>query len=175
MTDSDQDAHTALAAQILDITYEEALTRKREHDIHFDQARQIAKAAHFGFVGFKEPEEFRAWARYAYGIDLSIYQIQTLRKLWEESPTRAVVERMLVSRVALTPAQERRVADIWREVWSEEEKNCDAARADLDEAIQQRETTCFRLTSQRATEQLGVDIDDKHIALARGVRFPWAV
>jgi DNA polymerase family A len=63
---SGKDPHTALAADILGITYEDAVVRKKDpHDKEFQTARssQGAKGANFGFPGGLGPVKFVRFAR----------------------------------------------------------------------------------------------------------------
>lgn len=79
---SGKDVHLDLAADILGITYEEALTRYVKGDKAVKDARQLAKAPNFGFPGGLGPARFQAYARAQYGIYLTIERCYELKKIW---------------------------------------------------------------------------------------------
>ena len=62
-----RDLHLELGAQLLDISYEEALERKKNDDPEIKDMRQAAKAANFGFPGGLGPDAFLKFAR-GYGF-----------------------------------------------------------------------------------------------------------
>lgn len=79
---SGEDAHLSLAATILGIPYEEAKVRRKEHAV--DEARQLAKAANFGFPGGLGCKTFVAWAKAAYGLVIGGEQAAGLKAAWSE-------------------------------------------------------------------------------------------
>ncbi len=77
---SGRELHLALAAQILGISYDEALRRKGEQ--YVKDARQLAKVGNFGFPGGMGPQKLVDFARAAYGLRLTVEQCEKLRKDW---------------------------------------------------------------------------------------------
>jgi DNA polymerase-1 len=73
------DPHLSMGADILGITYEEAVARKRDPEVK--EARQLAKPANFGFPGGMGAEAFVSFAR-GYGIKLSVGRGKELRDIW---------------------------------------------------------------------------------------------
>ncbi len=65
-----QDPHTALAADILGIPYDECAQRVEAGDEEADNARQTAKVANFGLPGGLGPRKLVLYARKAYKVDL---------------------------------------------------------------------------------------------------------
>ncbi len=78
-----QDVHLALAAEIMGITYEEALKRMKAGDAEMAEARQAAKVADFGFPGGMGAEAFRSFALQSYGTKITAQQSVLLRKAFE--------------------------------------------------------------------------------------------
>lgn len=81
-----KDVHSALASDLLGITYEEAMARKaKSHPLHkeFNDARQISKAANFGYPGGLGPKKFVAFAARS-GIELSLQRAKDLKQQWLE-------------------------------------------------------------------------------------------
>jgi len=85
------DAHTALACSILGIEYEEGIARKdKSHPLHheFDNARQTAKVANFGFPGGLGAAKLVLFARKTYNVELgateekAIERAKELRQQW---------------------------------------------------------------------------------------------
>lgn len=74
------DPHLDLAAQLLNITYEEAL--KRKHDPEVKNARQLAKIANFGFPGGLQPEAFIEYAA-GYGVKITLWESRNLYNNWK--------------------------------------------------------------------------------------------
>lgn len=73
------DAHLDLGAQIIGISYEEAIERKRDKDVK--EARQLAKPANFGFPGGLGPRGFVGFAR-GYGVKLDEAKGKELKDHW---------------------------------------------------------------------------------------------
>jgi len=76
------DPHTAFGADILGISYEEAVRRKKAGDEVFDNARQTAKVANFGFPGGLGPESLCLFARKSYGVLLTEERARELKEAW---------------------------------------------------------------------------------------------
>lgn len=77
-----QDPHTAFAASILDIPYEEAVARNDAGDEKVDNARQTAKVANFGFPGGLGAEKLCLFARKTYGVLLTEDKAKDLKDQW---------------------------------------------------------------------------------------------
>lgn len=76
-----KDVHLALAAQIVGMSYEEALERKKEENVK--KARQISKGANFGYPGSMGAKGFQIYARtQPERIILSLDQCRELRENW---------------------------------------------------------------------------------------------
>jgi DNA polymerase-1 len=78
------DPHTAFAADILRIPYEEAVARKKAGDEAVDNARQTAKVANFGFPGGLGFESLCVFARKTYGVFLTEQRAKELKDAWLE-------------------------------------------------------------------------------------------
>ena len=74
------DPHLDLGAQIVGISYEEALKRKGEKEVV--DARQHAKPANFAFGGGMGVKGFQIYAKNAYGLDLTRDFCKRLREGW---------------------------------------------------------------------------------------------
>lgn len=74
------DPHLDLGAQILGITYEEALRRKKDADVR--DARQMAKPASFGYPGGMGAATFSKWVKANYGLSISEQQAAQLKEQW---------------------------------------------------------------------------------------------
>lgn len=78
------DAHTALACSILEISYEEGVIRRKTKDHLFDDARQTAKVANFGFPGGLGAGKLVLFARKTYGVELTEARAKELKAQWFE-------------------------------------------------------------------------------------------
>lgn len=78
------DPHLWMAAHIIGITYEEALRRYKEEDEAIIEARQMAKAANFGFPGGLGIKRFVAYAK-AMKVDLTHDFAGRLKRMWLET------------------------------------------------------------------------------------------
>jgi DNA polymerase-1 len=82
-----KDPHLIVAADMLDISYEEALERMQAGDNEVKDNRQLAKPANFGFPGGMGPAAFVEYAE-GYGItvtrDKAKHLHKTFRKMWPE-------------------------------------------------------------------------------------------
>jgi hypothetical protein len=76
------DPHTAFAADILGISYEDATARKKAGDEAVDNARQTAKVANFGFPGGLGAEKLCLFARKTYGVLLTEDRAKELKEGW---------------------------------------------------------------------------------------------
>lgn len=74
------DPHLDLGAQLMNITYEQAVARKKDAEVK--DSRQLAKAANFGFPGGMGPSKFAQWTKASYGLDLSKARAESLRDDW---------------------------------------------------------------------------------------------
>lgn len=85
-----QDPHTAMASELLGISYEEASKRVEAGDEEADNARQTAKVANFGLPGGLGPRKLVLYARKAYKVDLgrgegedaAIENAKVLKRRW---------------------------------------------------------------------------------------------
>ena len=77
-----KDAHTALAADIMGVSYEEGAALKKAKDKPFDQARQTAKVANFGFPGGLGAAKLVLFARKAYKVVLTPERARELKQQW---------------------------------------------------------------------------------------------
>src|SRR5690606_20530491 len=74
-----KDPHLMFAAELLHIDYEEAVRRKKDPDVK--EARQLAKAANFGFPGGLGYETFIKFAK-GYDVLITIEEAQRLKDNW---------------------------------------------------------------------------------------------
>jgi DNA polymerase I-like protein with 3'-5' exonuclease and polymerase domains len=79
------DPHTAVAADILGISYEEAVRRQKAgDDEEFDNARQTGKVLNFGLPGGLGAEKLCLFARKSYGVLLTEERARELKAQWLE-------------------------------------------------------------------------------------------
>ena len=83
--DPDFDPHTRLASQILGISYEEGLRRKKARDTELKNMRQMSKAANFGYPGGMGPTKFVTYAQQSYQVKLTVAESTKLRADWMSS------------------------------------------------------------------------------------------
>ncbi len=76
------DPHTALAADILGISYADGERLRKAKDPTFDDARQTAKVANFGFPGGLGPGKLVLFARKTYGVELTEERARELKAQW---------------------------------------------------------------------------------------------
>lgn len=76
-----RDVHLDLGAQLLGISYEEALARKFEEAVK--DARQCSKPGNFGLPGGMGWRAFQAWVKANYGIVLSNEKAQQIQLAWK--------------------------------------------------------------------------------------------
>ena len=79
-----RDLHLAFAAQLLNISYEEALGRKASGDPDIKKARQDAKAGNFGFPGGLGIAAFVDYAN-SMGIPMTFNRADDLKQQWMET------------------------------------------------------------------------------------------
>ena len=77
-----RELHLETAAGILDVKYEEVLERHKEGDKEVKQARQLAKAANFGFPGGLGADSFVAFAKASYGLEIDAEEAKRLKGQW---------------------------------------------------------------------------------------------
>lgn len=75
-----KDLHLDMAAAILGLEYDEAVARKKEPQIK--EARQLSKAANFGYPGGLGAKKFIEYAWAGYGVRLSEADAKILRAQW---------------------------------------------------------------------------------------------
>jgi hypothetical protein len=75
------DPHLDFAANMLGISYDEALRRKKAGDKEVKDARQTAKAANFGYPGGSGAKAFLNYAK-GYGVKLTLGQAEDLKASW---------------------------------------------------------------------------------------------
>jgi len=77
-----RDPHTDLGALIMGITYDEGAALRKSKDHTFDNARQTAKVANFGFPGGLGPAKLVLFARKTYGVELTEQEARDLKAVW---------------------------------------------------------------------------------------------
>jgi len=75
-----KDPHLVTAATILNRTYDDLLEHKKDPEVK--QARQMSKAANFGYPGGLGAATFRAFAKGTYGLVLSLSEAEKLKATW---------------------------------------------------------------------------------------------
>ena len=76
-----KDLHLALAAQMRGLAYEDAQARLATGDKEIKEARQIAKAGNFGFMGGMSGRSLASFAK-GYGLELSVPFCDELKNQW---------------------------------------------------------------------------------------------
>ena len=82
MLNAGVDPHLDMAAQLLGITYEEAQARREAGDEEAEKARDLSKAANFGFPGGLGAARFCEWARSQYKIRIAEHEAKELKAVW---------------------------------------------------------------------------------------------
>ena len=77
--DLKRDLHLDMAAEILGITYEEAMARFKTGDKEIKEFRKHSKPANFGFPGGMGAKKFITYAK-GYGVELTLDQAKELRE-----------------------------------------------------------------------------------------------
>lgn len=75
-----RELHLDMAADLLGITYQEAVARKHTQEVK--DARQLAKAANFGLPGGLGPDKLVAFAFASYGLRLTRERAVALKEAW---------------------------------------------------------------------------------------------
>ncbi len=78
-----KDPHTAMAGEILGISYEESVKLKKIKDGALDNARNAGKAVNFGKPGGLSAKTMRAYAVRTYGVDKTLEEWERILKIWE--------------------------------------------------------------------------------------------
>lgn len=76
------DPHTELASTILGITPEDGRKLRKAKDHAFDNARQTAKVANFGFPGGLGAAKLVLFARKSYGVEMTEDEAKALKEQW---------------------------------------------------------------------------------------------
>lgn len=77
-----KDAHLDMAAEMMGITYEEALVRKKAGDKNIKEYRQRAKPVNFGYPGGLGIKRFRGYAWTQYKVALDEAQAAQCKNAW---------------------------------------------------------------------------------------------
>lgn len=77
--DPNFDPHSYFASHLLGIEYEEGIRRKKSGDAEFAQARQLAKAPNFGYIGGMGAATLVSYARAGYGVIMTLDRAQELK------------------------------------------------------------------------------------------------
>jgi len=76
--------HLETAAGILKIAYEDAVKRFEAGDKEVKNARQLSKAANFGFPGGLGADAFIEYARSTWGVEITVAEAKALKADWLE-------------------------------------------------------------------------------------------
>lgn len=76
-----QDLHTSFAADLMGISYDEALKLREARDKNFDEKRRFAKVANFGFPGGLGAATMVDYAK-GYGVFITEQEAKTLKQEW---------------------------------------------------------------------------------------------
>jgi len=77
-----QDVHLAMAADLMGVTYDDALARHKAHDPEMKEWRQRAKALNFGLPGGLGAEKFALYAKASYGVHITIEEARQYKARW---------------------------------------------------------------------------------------------
>lgn len=83
--DADFDPHCRLAAQIMGITYEDAIVRKKSRDEELGDIRQMCKPGNFGFAGGMGAKTFVVYAWSSWGVRIDLAKAKWLKQQWKRS------------------------------------------------------------------------------------------
>jgi hypothetical protein len=76
-----KDLHLVTASVLLGLPYD-TVARTYKTDPKVKEARQLSKAANFGYPGGMGPDKFVKYARVGYGLTLTVEQSQQLKQAW---------------------------------------------------------------------------------------------
>ncbi len=76
------DPHSALAADILGVSYEQILAGVKDKSSRESDARQAAKVANFGYIAGLGPKKLVYFARKTYGVNMTENQAYELKCQW---------------------------------------------------------------------------------------------
>jgi hypothetical protein len=76
-----KDLHLVTASVLLGLPYD-VVARTYKTDPKVKEARQLSKAANFGYPGGMGPDKFVKYARVGYGLTLTVEQSQQLKQAW---------------------------------------------------------------------------------------------
>lgn len=76
------DPHLSMAAQILNIEYEEAKKRRAAGDEEVEEMRTLGKCANFGYSGGLGAETFCSFAKATYGVVITEEEARKLKNNW---------------------------------------------------------------------------------------------
>ena len=99
-----KDVHTAMAAELLAIPYEDAMARKEAKDKEIKEYRQRAKALNFGLPGGLGVKKFVRYAKASYGVDVSEEQARAYKAAWMQRQPEMVEYFALAARATANPA-----------------------------------------------------------------------
>jgi DNA polymerase I len=77
-----RDLHLDMAANMLGISYDDALARHKKKDPAVKRARDAAKVANFGLPGGLSPRTLVDYARSGYGLRVTFEEAQTIKNQW---------------------------------------------------------------------------------------------
>lgn len=77
-----QDVHLAMAAELMGLTYEDALRRHKAKDPEIKEWRQRAKALNFGLPGGLGAKKFARYAKVSYGVDITEDEAKQYKQAW---------------------------------------------------------------------------------------------
>lgn len=77
-----EDLHLGMAANILGITYAQAVERYHADDEQLIEMRQLAKVPNFGFPGGMGAESLVSFAKSTYDMEINLPQAQKLKEVW---------------------------------------------------------------------------------------------
>nr|CAB4128904.1 bifunctional 3'-5' exonuclease/DNA polymerase [uncultured Caudovirales phage] len=78
-----KDPHLMLGADLIGTSYDDIKARRKAGDKQADDARQLSKAANFGYPGGMGPAKFASAARKGYGLSLDFAASKHLKQAWQ--------------------------------------------------------------------------------------------
>lgn len=101
-----RELHLDMAATILNISYEECEARYKAGDPEVEDARQLAKAASFGYPGGLGKYKFQQYAKDTWGVILTLEEADNIKKMWlAKFPEMKTYFRDIGRAVAFGPAR----------------------------------------------------------------------